>query len=121
MDIEYQGKTYHPNIKDTQVKSKAKALGYCSKEDPNPLCHNMDIKAETKARESHKKILGKRLMDGEPLHRVAREEPNLLFGYQRLKTDIEAYNRDVAEDKPDLPASLPNPWGRDLPVHTDRK
>lgn len=57
MDLEYEGKTFHPNVKDKQVKSKKKALGYCAKEDPEPLCYNMDIKAETAARESHKKLI----------------------------------------------------------------
>jgi hypothetical protein len=57
MDLEYQGKTYHPNIKNKQIKNKNKALGYCAKEDPEPLQYNMDIKEETKARESKKKII----------------------------------------------------------------
>lgn len=121
LDIEWEGRTYHPNIKDKQVKSKKKALGYCSKEDPDVLCFNMDIKEECKARESHRKILGKRLLDGEPLHLVVQEDPSLLFGYQRIKTDLAAYQRDVAEDKPNLPETLPNPWEKELPVHTDRK
>lgn len=37
LDIEYNGETYHPNIKDKQVKSKKRALEYCTKEDPEPL------------------------------------------------------------------------------------
>lgn len=64
MDLTYEGKTFHPNIKDKQIKSKAKALGYCAKEDPEPLQYNMDIKEETKARESKKKIISLDLIHG---------------------------------------------------------
>ena len=115
------GVKYHPNISGKQVKNRQKALAYCSKEDPDPLCYNMDIKEETKARECKRKILGKRLLDGEPLHELAQEDPSLLFGYNKLKQDLAAYHRDKAEAKPDLPKTLPNPWNKELPVHTDRK
>lgn len=104
LDIEWEGEWYHPNVKDKQIKSKKRALEYCSKQDPEPLQYNMDIKEETKARENHKRILGKRLLDGEPLHRLVQEEPSLLIGYANIKRDLAAYKRDVAEDKPDLPA-----------------
>ena len=121
MDITHDGKTYHPNIKDSQIKSKKRALTYCSKEDPDPLQYNIDIKEETAAREQHKRILGKRLISGENLHDVVQEHPELIFGYKKLEADIAAYKRAKKEDKPDLPSELPNPWKLKLPVHTDRK
>lgn len=44
MDIKDEdGNNYHPNIKNRQIENKKRALAYCSKEDPNPLCYNMDI------------------------------------------------------------------------------
>ena len=85
------------------------------------MCYNMDIKEETKQREGHRKIIGKRLLDGEPLHEVIADHPELIFGYARLEADIAAYKRAKAHDKPDLPEQLPNPWGLDLKVHNDRK
>ena len=122
LDLEYEGKTYHPNIKRDEIKSKQKALDYLRKQDPEPLCYNLDIEEETKARESHRRILGKRLIEGnEPLHKIVEEEPQLLFGLTKLKADLDTYKRLKSNDKPDLPATLPNPWEQDLPVHTDRK
>lgn len=87
---------HHPNVRGSRVQNKIKALTYCSKEDPEPLQFNMDIKAETLAREGHKKIIGKRLLDGEPLVEVMEEHPELLFGYKRLKADLGAYFKDRA-------------------------
>jgi hypothetical protein len=54
----------------------------------------MDIVAETAAQQSHKKILGKRLMDGEDLADVMQDAPELIFEYKKLKTNIEAYFLD---------------------------
>jgi hypothetical protein len=54
----------------------------------------MDIVAETAAKQSHKKILGKRLMDGEDLADVMQDAPELIFEYKKLKTNIEAYFLD---------------------------
>ena len=98
MDIQDEdGNNYHPNIKNRQIENKKRALAYCSKEDPNPLCYNMDIHEETKARESHKKILGKRLLDGEPLNKVVEENPELIFEYTKLETNLAAYKRAKRE------------------------
>ncbi len=65
MDIKDEhDNNYHPNVKDRQVNNRKKALTYCSKHDPEPLEFNIDIKAETKAREDHSKILTKELIIG---------------------------------------------------------
>ena len=53
----------------------------------------MDIKEETKARESHRKIIGKRLIEGEPLARVVEEHPELIFEYTKLEQNLAAYKR----------------------------
>lgn len=122
MDIEYQGKTYHPNVKNKQIGNKKKALQYCSKEDPEPLQYNMDIKEETKARESHRKLISQDLILGKRTLLEAMESGDVsLHEAKKVQEGIDLYKRLKKEAKPDLPASLPNPWGRDLPVHTDRK
>ena len=84
---------HHPNIKDCRIKRKDKALKYCAKEDPNPLQFNMDIKEETEARESHRKILGKRLLEGEKLVDLVDENPALIFEFQKLEANLAAYKR----------------------------
>ena len=82
----------------------------------------MDIKEETRARESHTKILSKRLLDGEATLVDLIEEneipipqvPNWIKGW-------EAYKRLKAQDKEKLPESLPNPWDLDLKILNDCK
>lgn len=94
MDVE----GYHPNVSGDRIRSKERALSYVSKECPRDqlLQFNMDIAAECDARQSHKKIIGKRLLDGADLVGEVEDNPALLFGYKRLKMDIEAYNFDKA-------------------------
>ena len=123
MDIkDDEGNWYHPNIRDRQINNKRRALQYCSKEDPNPLCYNMDIKEETKARESHSKILTKRILtEGVPLAQLVEQGEIPLNQLPQWERGLVAYKRMKKEDKPDLPATLPNPWKKDLPIHTDRK
>jgi hypothetical protein len=55
----------------------------------------MDIVAETAAREGHKKILGKRLMDGEDLLEVIKDDHAMIFDYKRIKMNVEAYRLDL--------------------------
>ncbi len=113
---------YHPNIKDQGVKRKAKALAYCSKEDPEPLQFNMDIKEETRARECHKKILTKRILDDkEPLHKLVEDGEINLMDLPKWKAGLEVYKRLKKDEKPDLPNSIPNPWEKDMPVIDDKK
>ncbi len=71
---------YHPNFKS--AKSAYGSIGYCCKYDEDYLeFGNMDAKQELKAKESKKRILGKRLIEGERLEEVVIEHPELLFGY----------------------------------------
>ena len=123
MDItDVDGTTYHPNIKDKQIKNKQRALTYCSKEDPDPLCYNMDIKEETKARESHSKILTKRLIDGEAtLNQLVEEGMIPLNQYCNWERGLNAYKRQKQLEKEKLPESLPNPWDLDLKILNDCK
>ena len=82
LDIVHEETTYHPNVGGPRIQNKQKALQYCSKEDPEPLQFNMDIKSETAARESHTKIIGKRLIEKPTEHellQVIEEHPEQLI------------------------------------------
>ena len=47
---------------------------------------------------------------------LVAEQPRLIFGYQRLQDDVNAYNRDLeAGQVQQFPEWLPNPWGLVLP------
>ena len=56
---------YHPNVRGDRIKSDKRALQYVSKECPADqlVQYNMDIKEETRAREGHWKILGRRMAE----------------------------------------------------------
>ena len=122
MDIKHEGKTYHPNIKKKQISNRKKALRYCSKEDPEPLEFNIDIKAETAARDGHKRILGNKLIKGEiTINQLVEDHPEYLFEYQKIASNLEAYKRSKREEKPDMPQNLPNPWGLLMPAYKNSK
>lgn len=62
----------------------------------------MSIKEEMEARQSHRRILGKRLVNNEiTLHELVAEDPTVLFGYKKLKDDLKEYRLDCVEAKPD--------------------
>lgn len=114
---------HHPNIRGNKVQNKKAALAYCSKEDPNPLQFNMDIKEETAAREGKRKIIGKRLIE-EPnytLTQMVEENPSELYNLPQWEKALQTYKRLKGSDKPDLPELLPNPWNLVLPSDNETK
>lgn len=63
-----------------------------------------------------------RLLEGEDLTKIVKEFPQYVFGYKKLKGDIEAFKEDEKIDERDeLPGELPNPWGKRMFVDTDIK
>lgn len=82
-DFTYQDKNYHGKYET--ARSPIRSLKYISKEDKEPLeLGEMDYKHEIKARESHKRVYCKRLLDGEDIVDVVRDNPELLCGFGRL-------------------------------------
>lgn len=49
----------------------------------------MDYKQETKAIQSKKKVLGKRLIEGDRLVDVVADNPEMLMDYPRWKAALE--------------------------------
>lgn len=63
----------------------------------------MDILEELRARQGHRKILGKRLMNKEiSLLEACEEDPMLLFEYKKIKANLLEYNLDKHNAVPDL-------------------
>lgn len=60
----------------------------------------MDIQAEQAARAGHRKILGKRLMDGEDLMTVIQDDTAMIFDYKKIKANVEAYRLDLQRSTP---------------------
>lgn len=74
------------------------------------------------AKKSHKRVLGEKLVKGEvTLTELVEENPELLFGYKKLKADLASYLRDKAEEKPTCVESIPNDWGKALPIRSIKK
>jgi len=81
-DIAHDGKTYHGKYEP--AKSAIASIKYVTKHDQEPLeLGSMDYKQETQAKECKKKILGKRLIEGESLVSLTIEYPEMLDKYQQ--------------------------------------
>lgn len=68
------------------MKNPKECLLYCTKEAGVIVQFNMDYQAETLARGTHRKILGKRLQT-EKLEDLVEENPELMWGLKRLRQD----------------------------------
>lgn len=76
---------HHPNLEC--VRSNAKVLAYCTKE--GKYITNMEINQKVT-----KEDIARRLMRGDKLVDIVQESPKFLFGYSRLKADIQLYELD---------------------------
>lgn len=99
-------------------RSAKNVVKYCTKED-NYLA-NFDIPSLLSKKSSHS-VLGKRILAGESLIDIVKEEPQLLFRYASIKSSIDMFMRDEAMQRESIPAFLPNPWGRVLFGRRQRK
>lgn len=53
----------------------------------------MDWKQETEAKAAKKKVLGKRLIQGENLLDIVEENPEMLFELKRIQGNLEVYHQ----------------------------
>lgn len=102
-------------------RSSKGVLKYCTKEDD--FISNLDVGELLGKSKTKKEILGKRIIEGEDLDEIVKEHPELIFGYKRLREDIEEYkvstNRKTRELE--IPNEVPNPWNKTFLVDTDNK
>lgn len=94
---------HHPNVQS--CRSEGKVLKYCTKE--NDYITNIKskvIKAQREETRMDKREVGRRLKDGEELGKIIDEFPELIFGYSRLKTDLNLY---FLEKKQHVPLDAP--------------
>lgn len=76
------------------VRSRVGALRYISKH--GDYIENFDTSSKLNSMLLRKRDISKELMAGRPLHQVTDDNPELLFGYKKLKQDIEQYQLDKA-------------------------
>lgn len=110
---------YHGNYQG--CRSTKNVAKYVTKEDN--FIANFDIGDVLTKSTTEKKVLAKRIIEGESLLQIVQEQPQLLFGYKRLKEDVETWRADFQSEQRDcdLPDEIPNPWGLRLQVETDIK
>lgn len=91
-------KDRHPNIQT--ARSCKGVIKYCSKK--GDYLTNIEKKVERYLAEETKERdeIAKKLMAGKPLHEMVDEKPTLIFGYSRLKQDVQAYMLDKFKPEP---------------------
>jgi len=118
LDLLSNGNRYHGNYQG--CRSEKNVIKYCSKEED--YISNFDLNSRLKNKSAHKKILGDALIKRQKsLVDVVNENPEMIFGYKRLKLDLEEYFHDLSDQRQQLPRSLPNGWGQILPTDLQGK
>jgi len=64
----------------------------------------------------HRKYIGEQLINGGDLVNVVKENPALIFGFCKLKQDVELFRAMNVLSKPRCEGFIPNTFGRLLPV-----
>jgi len=113
--------TYHGKYEP--AKNGFASVKYVTKHDKEPLAlGDMKLDEFLKQRADHKRVLGKRLAEGANIvEMIDGGEYQLIFGYQKLKADVNAYFEDKARAKPTCEDLIPNTWDIILPLITDHK
>lgn len=108
-DLSYNNEWYHGNYQG--CRSEKNVIKYCSKEE-NYLS-NFDVGARIQKKNSHKRVLADALINKKiNLVQAVQEEPELLFGYKKLKADLFEYFKDEQDRREAFPDWIPNPWGK---------
>lgn len=109
---------YHGNYQS--CRSGRNVLKYCCKRDDYKA--SFDVEELMSSNASKRRRICEELIQGRALTEVVEQNPTMLFGYKKLKTDVEEFRMDRATDqRDDLPCFLDNPWGKQMPVDTDYK
>lgn len=74
------------------VRNKEKTIRYTMK--GSDYISNFDPKLKLDTMKNKKRDISKDLIRGKPLHDVVDENPELLFGYARLRNDLNLYKLD---------------------------
>jgi len=105
---------FHGNYQG--CRSEKNVIKYCSKEED--YISNFDLNERINKKASHKKIYGTKLIHRQnSLVELVDENPELLFGYKKLKEDLNEYFRDKGDTRATLGGYLPNSWGKILPIN----
>lgn len=98
-DLKKGEEVFHGNY---QTARNAIAVSkYCKKDGDFKEIGDIDVLQEKSAREGHKKILGKRLCQGEKLVDLIDEgHHQLIFDFNKLQNNLKAYQELKQREKP---------------------
>lgn len=116
-DLHWQMRDYHGNYQG--CRSAKNVIKYCTKAED--FISNMDVAALLQKKNSKREMGAKIVLEESNLTDLVLSFPELIFGYKKLKADIEQYRYDAQDKRISLPNWLPNPWGKVLPVHISDK
>lgn len=103
---------FHGNYQ--AVHSVKATIKYVTKD--KDYLSNFDIEKPTTQKSRREWASDQVVNHRKPLHELVIEDPQLIFGYNRLLQDISSFCRDCStKTSLDLPPFLPNPWGLVLP------
>lgn len=97
-DLKKDGETYHGNYQT--ARNTVAVAKYCKKDGDYKEIGDIDVLQEQSQREGHRKILGKRLCQGESIVDLIDEgHHHLIFDFNKLQNNIKAYNEMKQRDK----------------------
>ena len=86
---------HYPDVR--YIKNKYATIRYLKKEDEEPLVRGLNVHQYIKAKETKSSILGKRILAGDNLEDIVKDQPGLLANYNGLKKSIDRWQMDTAK------------------------
>lgn len=105
--------SYHPNI---QVAKSIRAVQQYIKKDGDFIQEGINYKAELSAITDHTSVLCKRLLDGESVEDLIKENPKLVMGFKKLVQDVDFFKQYIAPSLPRCSGFIPNSFGVIMPL-----
>lgn len=109
---------FHPNLQ--AAKSLRAVQGYIKK-DGDFIQEGINYKAELSAITDHTSVLCKRLIDGESVEELVRENPTLVRGFKKLIEDVHVFRNYCAPKLSRCSGFIPNTFGLNMPLMSTKQ
>lgn len=104
---------YHPSIESAKSLKAVKAY---IKKDGDIVEFGINYRDALTSIKEHKRVLGKRFLEGENPATIISENPELFFEIPKIEQALEAWKRLKTPYKAPCVGFVPNSWGLILPV-----
>lgn len=112
------GKDFHGNYQT--CRQPHAVYDYCTKYDTEAITNIVPSETWGMKGGAKRSEIAKKILDGMSLIDAVDMYPHLLFGYTKLKQDLQTYKEDKIVYN-DVPNWLPNPWGILIPSGNHKK